>query len=415
MADSANAASDGPMSWSIPTGELCVLVDVVLFTFVGYLAYHQFRKARVDLRGDVTQTGTGSATAPPVSSAGGETRSVFMGMLALSNFSRAITLCIEGFTQQDKQIQRSVRTWVRDFLSSLPTLFFLTTYSVVILFWAQVYYASVLVSFPLLKPIVIFINIAVYVVFSVIACLTLLLMAWSEFRQYLYFLLGVLFFFCGLNFFYYGVKVAAQLSDRNKQLSRKSRIIKRVIILTSSVPLILLARGVYCSMVGLGFIAGYPPWGLSKLTWDSVNFFITEFIPSVLMLLVFWPGSSARPEGDEAYGAPNSSLMSSSSDIVAAANRRLSSLESPLLQGTQTIHGEALGDTPMSEPPVVRFAHPHLREAQTRLERLVEQSRGRRGFSAESQGNPLPEGSPEIGPIAEELVNRPWNNRQQVV
>jgi hypothetical protein len=383
------------------------LIDVFLFSIVGYLAYQQLRKSRIDLRGgDGGQLGSGSGATAPVSSAGGETRSVFMGMLALSNFSRAITLCIEGFTQQDKQIQRSVRTWVRDFLSSLPTLFFLTTYSVVILFWAQVYYASVLVSFPLLKPIVIFINIAVYVVFSVIACLTLLLMAWSEFRQYLYFLLGVIFLFCGLNFFYYGVKVAAQLSDRNKQLSRKSRIIKRVVILTSSVPLILLARGVYCSMVGLGFIAGYPPWGLSKLTWDSLNFFVTEFVPSVLMLMVFWPGSP-RPESDDVYEAPNSSLISSNSDLVAAANRRLSSLESPLLQ-----NAAPAGDTPMSEPPVIRSAHPHLREAQNRLEKLVEQSRGgRRVPSMESQGNPLPEGSPEIGPIAEELVNRPWTNR----
>ena len=407
MTASATAASEVSTSWSIPTGEACVLIDVFLFSIVGYLAYQQLRKSRIDLRGgDGGQLGSGSGATAPVSSAGGETRSVFMGMLALSNFSRAITLCIEGFTQQDKQIQRSVRTWVRDFLSSLPTLFFLTTYSVVILFWAQVYYASVLVSFPLLKPIVIFINIAVYVVFSVIACLTLLLMAWSEFRQYLYFLLGVIFLFCGLNFFYYGVKVAAQLSDRNKQLSRKSRIIKRVVILTSSVPLILLARGVYCSMVGLGFIAGYPPWGLSKLTWDSLNFFVTEFVPSVLMLMVFWPGSP-RPESDDAYEAPNSSLISSNSDLVAAANRRLSSLESPLLQ-----NAAPAGDTPMSEPPVIRSAHPHLREAQNRLEKLVEQSRGgRRGLSMESQGNPLPEGSPEIGPIAEELVNRPWTNR----
>lgn len=402
MTDSTNVVTDTSVAWFSLTGETCVLIVVVLFTIMGYLAYRQFLKARLDLRGEGVAIGN-TSTAAPVSSAGGETRLVFMGMLALSNISRAITLCIEGFTQQDKQIQRSVRTWVRDFLSSLPTLFFLTTYSVVVLFWAQVYYASVLVSFPLLKPIVVFINIAVYVVFSVIACLTLLLMAWSEFRQYLYFLLGVVFLFCGVNFFYFGVKVAAQLSDRNKQLSRKSRIIKRVVILTSSVPLILLARGIYCTLVGLGFIAGYPPWGLSKLAWDSLNFFTTEFVPSVLMLMVFWPGSP-KPEGDDAYEAQNS--MSSSSDLVAGANRRLSSLESPLLQG-----GTAQGDTPMSEPPIVRSAHPHLREAQNRLERLVEQSRGGRVLSVESVGNAAPPGgSPDIGPIAEELVSRPWNN-----
>ena len=320
-----------PHTFQLPAGRTFVGIDVLLFSLLGLLAYRQFRKARRDLRHP-------SGEAAPVSAAGAETRLVFMGMLALSNFARALTLCVEGFTQQDKALQKSVRTWVRDFLVSLPTLFFLSTYSVVILFWAQVYYASVLVSFPLLKPIVVFINIAVYVVFAVIACLTLLLMAWTEFRQYLYFLLGILFIFCAANFFYYGVKVAAQLLDRNKQLSRKSRIIRRVIVLTSSVPLVLFVKGVYCSAIGLGFISGSPPLNLSRLSWDCTNFLLSEFVPSVLMLCVFWPGS---PRAD-AYEPP-SSLLSSKQETVQ-------SLESPLL-----------GRTPVR----------HLEEAQQRLQSLV--------------------------------------------
>ena len=363
----------------VPNSLTFVGIDVVLFSLMGYLAYRQFRKARSDLRAP-------SGEAAPVSAAGGETRLIFMGMLALSNISRAITLCIECFTQQDKQLQKSVRTWVRDFLMSLPTLFFLSTYSVVVRCWAQVYYASVLVSFPLLKPIVVFINIAVYVVFAVIACLTLLLMAWSEFRQYLYFLIGILFLFCGVNFFYYGVKVAAQLSERNKQLSRKSRIIRRVIVLTSSVPLILLIRGIYCTGVGLGFITSFAPWGLSRLSWDCLNFFMTEFFPSVLMLSVFWPGA---PRAD-AYEPP-SSLLSSREDTV-------NSLQSPLLR-----------DTPMSEPRPGEIQHPHLREAQSKLESLSAQARllgspvVRRGASVESHGDISPD---------ERLINRPWSVRK---
>ena len=366
------------LSDAIPRGVTFVGIDVFLFGLIGILAYRQFRKARSDLRAP-------SGESAPISAAGGETRLLFMGMLALSNISRAITLGIESFTQQDKQLQKSVRTWVRDFLVSLPTLFFLTTYSVVILFWAQVYYASILVSFPLLKPIVIFINIAVYVIFAVIACLTLLLMAWSEFRQYLYFLLGILFLFCALNFFYYGVKVAAQLSERNKQLSRKSRIIRRVVILTSTVPLVLLIKGIYCTAIGLGFVSGLPPDSFSRLTWDSLNFFVTELLPSVLMLSVFWPGT---PRAD-AYEPPSSLLTS------REETERSLALTSPLM-GRQP-------DTPMSEPQ-----HPHLREAQARLDAL-------RRVRLEEQPAPIRDLSVESVPtesLAEQFLARPWNVRR---
>jgi hypothetical protein len=360
------------------------------------MAYRQFQKARSDLRAPSGDSG-------PVSAAGGETRLVFMGMLALSNISRALTLLIEGFTQQDKQIHKSVRTWVRDFLMSLPTLFFLSTYSVVILFWAQVYYASVLVSFPLLKPIVVFINISVYVVFTVIACLTLLLMAWEEFRQYLFFLLGILFIFCGINFFYYGVKVAAQLSERNKQLSRKSRIIRRVIVLTSSVPVILLARGIYCLLVGLGFLTGSPPWNLSKLSWDALNVFVTEFIPSVLMLSVFWPGS---PKADQYE--PASSLLSSP-QTGGSSN---GGLDTPLLN--QRSSSQAVGDTPMSEPPRrgPPRSYPHLKEAQERLEKLVQQT----VTVIEARGPTRMSTDSVLGATAtvDQLMSRPWRKPETV-
>lgn len=356
-------------------------LDTLLFSVLGYLAYRQFRKARADLHHPGSE-------AAPVSVAGGETRLLFMGMLSCSNVARAVTLCIEAVTQQDHQLQRSVRTWVRDFLMSLPTLFFLSTYSVVVLFWAQVYYASVLVSFPLLKPIVVFINIAAYVVFAVIACLTLLLMAWTEFRQYLYFLLGSLFILCSLNFFYYGVKVSAQLLDRNKQLTRKSRIIRRVVILTATVPLILFVKGVYCTGMGLGLFSMAAPFRMSRLAWDCTNFFVTEFVPSVLMLLVFWPGS---PRAD-AYEPPSSLLTS----------KEATSLQSPLLE-------EQAG-------PPQQERHPHLGEAQARLELLTRQAREEHDTRPKhiqavgaSRGLSTPTGSPDLGPGD---LFKPWTTRR---
>ena len=367
----ADGPSDVPsdLSLSLPLAPSLVFAgfDTLFFVILGSLAYLQFRKSRDDLR-----QASGQAVAATVSAAGSDTRQLFLGMLSLSNFARAVSLCVEVFTQQDHQIQRSVRTWVRDFVMSMPTLFFLSTYSVVIVFWAQVYYASVLVSVPLLKPVVVFLNIAAYVLFAVIACLTLLLMAWTEFRQYLFFLLGSLFLVCSLYFFFFGIRVAAQLLDRNKQLSRKSRVIRRILVLTSTVPLVLLIKGVYCTAVGLGFLSLSAPWNLSRLTWDCVNFSVSELLPSLVMLCVFWPG---RPRADAAYEPIASSLLSSDS------------LESPLISDR----------------------NPHLAEVQKRLE-SIRLAPGKGGESQATPASPLDEKHQQI----EKLVSEPWKPRKSL-
>ncbi len=141
--------------------------DIFLFSAVGGILLKQIIHAAREAR----RKGSSG-----VSMTGGEMRMVFMTALCVSNISRAISLIVDTVVRQyvrEAKIQKSLQTWVNDVLMSFPSLFFLTSYSIVILFWAQVYYAAIMVAFPLLRPIFIFVNIAVYGVFLVISIVTL--------------------------------------------------------------------------------------------------------------------------------------------------------------------------------------------------------------------------------------------------
>ncbi|KAF4736108.1 hypothetical protein FOZ63_026103, partial [Perkinsus olseni] len=172
----------------------------------------------------------------------------------------------------------------------------------------QVYYAAVLVSHPLLRPVCIFINIAVYI----------------------YFVVGLLYITCSILFFYYGLQVSGQLRDRSRRQlsgsarqlgqSRNKSVINRVLVLTLTCPLIFLLRGMSGVLYGVGLIKTVCPPSIDRQAWDSMVFFLTEWIPSVLILFVFWPASRRSP------------TMSHRSSIDVSSN---GSLTSPLLEPQQ--------------------------------------------------------------------------------
>ncbi|CEM00769.1 unnamed protein product [Vitrella brassicaformis CCMP3155] len=188
--------------------------------------------------------------------------------------------------------QASLMTWFTYLFRSLPSLIFLSTYSVLIYFWAQVYQAATLVSTPLLRPTFIFVNIAVYCIYAVITVLTLLLHAYEEYRTYSIFLIGVIYLAVSVGFFVYGMKVSGQLSDRSRQLHRKNFIIRRVMALSVACPIIFSLRGFYCLAFSFGFISKYYPQGISRFIWDAIIYMTSEWVPSLLMLFFFWPRRS---------------------------------------------------------------------------------------------------------------------------
>eukprot|EP00922_Rhytidocystis_sp_ex-Travisia-forbesii_P071197 GHVS01106273.1.p1 GENE.GHVS01106273.1~~GHVS01106273.1.p1 ORF type:complete len:697 (-),score=114.47 GHVS01106273.1:541-2631(-) len=283
-------------------------LDMLLFVLVDLLAMQQVAKIfRMNCQRDDSM--------PPVSLTGGKTRTFFICLLVLANFARAISLGFLGYLLSHEPsgvLQGSAaitaadqHQWLLTILRSAPSLLFLSTYSVVILFWAQVYYAAILVSLPLLKPCFVFINIAAYTVYVSAVVLTHLLQAYAELATYAAFLIGIFYSATALGVAYYGVKVSNKLSERSKQPSRKNSIIRRVLFLAIVCPLAFLLRGLYSLAFAVNILPQFYPSSVTHPSWDALIFLVTEWLPSVMILAVFWHRRPSR--GPRAVPAPSSS------------------------------------------------------------------------------------------------------------
>eukprot|EP01067_Filipodium_phascolosomae_P007766 Filipodium_phascolosomae@DN636_c0_g1_i1.p1 len=221
---------------------------------------------------------------PPVSMTGGRSRSEFMSLLFFSNFARVVMLLTALFVQANPKY---LQIWVLYILRSFPSMIFLSTYSVIILFWAQVYCAASLRSNIGLRAHFCFLNGAAYSIYFLAAAL---LYYYEQFLRLVYFeelLIGSLYLLVGSGFAYYGMKVANRLSERVPDSQRKKSILQRVIILCVCCPALFLSRGLYGVAFGTRLLRQYYPSVASKSFWDFLVFSITEFFPSLLILFVF--------------------------------------------------------------------------------------------------------------------------------
>ncbi|EER00208.1 hypothetical protein Pmar_PMAR017066 [Perkinsus marinus ATCC 50983] len=87
----------------------------------------------------------GGDAAPAVSLTGSRTRKLFLIGLCLSNLARAVSMIIDAVVHTEVREhvwEHSVQGWTNYFLMVFPSLLFLSTYSIVILFWAQIQVSS---------------------------------------------------------------------------------------------------------------------------------------------------------------------------------------------------------------------------------------------------------------------------------
>eukprot|EP00922_Rhytidocystis_sp_ex-Travisia-forbesii_P071202 GHVS01106279.1.p1 GENE.GHVS01106279.1~~GHVS01106279.1.p1 ORF type:complete len:681 (-),score=138.01 GHVS01106279.1:327-2369(-) len=294
-------------------------IEMLLFVLVDILAMQQVAKIfRINCQRDYSM--------PPVSLTGGKTRTFFIILLVLANLARAVSLGFLGYLlSHPPEILQTTEgggaaaaaaaadqhQWLLTILRSAPSLLFLSTYSVVILFWAQVYYAAILVSLPLLKPCFVFINIAAYTVYLSAVVLSYLLQTYAELATYAAFLIGIFYTATALGVAYYGVKVSNKLSERSKQPSRKNSIIRRVLFLAIVCPVAFLLRGLYSLAFAVDILPHFYPSSVTHPAWDALIFLVTEWLPSIMILAAFWHRKVSRSSINSAI--PSSSFSSSSS------------------------------------------------------------------------------------------------------
>lgn len=172
--------------------------------------------------------------------------------------------------------------WVWDLISLLPAVVFLSAFSVVVLFWAQLHYTTTIVPLPLLDCLFVCVNIAGYLLVAAIAVCTFVLKAYDHLRTYMTCIIGFLNAVVSLSLFYYGLMVVSELAEMTRKKLPGKRLTLRILVLSVACPITLLARG-----------ATYLAWGLSLAKpspmADLCLCLACEWLPSVVALVVVNP------------------------------------------------------------------------------------------------------------------------------
>ncbi|KOB58392.1 hypothetical protein PFHG_00135 [Plasmodium falciparum HB3] len=233
----------------------------------------------------------------PISSSnltGENTRNFLFFFLFICHISRIISLIILTFLDikynsidYSKVILYPYYYFYLTLLKAFPTYLFLSSFTIIILFWSQVYYASVLVSSPHLQTLYIFLNVLVYAINVILASLAYFVKAYFDYIYYNYIIESIVDYIIASAFLYYGVKVTNKLKEKSKGLARKDNIVK---------------RGLYsfwCFIKDMKFYSSF----FDLPTCDAIIYFLSECVPSILIIYTFQP-SKEKSAMDFKYTTP---------------------------------------------------------------------------------------------------------------
>jgi hypothetical protein len=262
-------------------------------------------------------------------STGWATRKIFHLLLFVANLSRGCALIVE-ILLHDSLTKRD--TWIMSLAHAFPDLAFLSTYSFLVLFFAQSYYSSKSQTVANLNKYFFFANALVYLACVIIAIFTGPAgneapnsTRYSQFRLILEYILASLFGLSGFGVFYYGYNIIVELKrSGGVQYPEQRALMSRVRIVSFVCVTLFVCRAAYgFTFVGRGQgDMGYPSgWQKSRYLVDGVEYFLVELLPSIIILgvtrkrervansdqqtLLRTPGYEAFPAADVADFPPS--------------------------------------------------------------------------------------------------------------
>ncbi|EEA06659.1 uncharacterized protein CMU_013340 [Cryptosporidium muris RN66] len=266
-------------------------VDIILFLILDAVIMQQAMKMRSSYYHDIQLINV-----PSISH---RSRTCFILLCLIANITRTLSIFILDVTwfpiagySSISYKNTDLEMWSFCLLRTFPCLLHLSSYSVVILFWAHVYYTAILINTPYMVFFFVVTNIIVYMLYIVTAILFLVLNHLLTFIPYALFLIGILYILVSISLLYFGWKVTSHLSRRTSSGTvLRYNVIQRVLFLTVFCPLLLICRGSLSIMQAVYHITGLPvnlqiidnsPLG------DTCLFLATELLPSIIVLVSFW-------------------------------------------------------------------------------------------------------------------------------
>jgi hypothetical protein len=154
-------------------------------------------------------------------SAGWEMRRWFHVLLTLAVTLRAVGMATEiGLPGNALDDTETAECWVVGFAHGVPDLLFLSTYSLLTLFWAQLHYAVSGLRHARLRPAFLVLNAIVYTAFLMTPVASV---SCVDFRAGTLFLVGAAYVCGACGLLYFGSKVARQFSAKKPTSGSVSR------------------------------------------------------------------------------------------------------------------------------------------------------------------------------------------------
>ncbi|KAF0686699.1 Aste57867_21541 [Aphanomyces stellatus] len=262
--------------------------------------------AYVSLRSELF--GTGRSVELGESSAGSETRKHFFTLLLISAGTRFVSLTVDMLAVAlspdtatgDALVSDDTNTyaWLSSIISLLPALFFVSTYSLLILFYAQLCTAVYTMSFPLHKGIYVGCNILLYVGFILLMFLctsSSMFWQWTQGTLGCFYLVGfiaVLYYSLQLIFFFKTSHPDDEFffdMHLHRGLTPRQIVIQRIMWVCVMCCVLFCGLSIYYLGIASGLIATIDakyrtPVGMYPYAFEVTMYFGTEFLPCALLL-----------------------------------------------------------------------------------------------------------------------------------
>jgi len=251
---------------------------------------------------------------------GVKTQKFFLSFLSLSTTIRCIFFCLLGsyyFLQDVKAVPANV--WF--VLSTLPSDFFLTAFTILLFFWARLYHFSISGK-SIATGLIVSLNTLLYIfliVEYVIYFMRHRVKMAEEGKQLLIYIsnfFGAIFsVILAIIFLYYCIKLygllARQSNPYGQRSERLERGLKKLVILSIICTSCFLIRS---SILLLDSVYSIEPW-----LFLVIYFVLSEIFPSLLLLLYVFrkqPMRTASQRNINVYGSHNYSLLTAHDEVT---------------------------------------------------------------------------------------------------
>ncbi len=171
-------------------------------------------------------------------------------------------------------------TWTCALVRCVPDLLFLTTYSLLILFWAQLSHTATGSPFPLLRPAFLVSNGVLYLAFLLVVVLgASAVLTSGQVIQGLFSVMGVCYIFCTLFLFKYALRFS--------RMALPPVLRRRLVALCVLCGAVFVLHSAYYLGIATRVLAawedGYPP-GTNAYLFDALFYPFLELVPSLAIL-----------------------------------------------------------------------------------------------------------------------------------